>query len=98
MRFWEFEWDGIMSTVGQSLWIGLIAASVALLLALVAHEYRIKYKWQVPGFIIAIPMLIPQLSVLFGMQVTTLYITAAPMSSGWFGHTYSSPFHLYTCL
>ena len=74
MRFWEFEWEGIMSTVGQSLWIGLIAASVALLLALVAHEYRIKYKWQVPGFIIAIPMLIPQLSVLFGMQVTTLYI------------------------
>ncbi|MEZ8033678.1 MULTISPECIES: ABC transporter permease [Vibrio] len=74
MRFWEFEWDGIMSTVGQSLWIGLIAASVALLLALVAHEYRIKYKWQVPGFIIAIPMLIPQLSVLFGMQVTTLYV------------------------
>ncbi|MEZ8411930.1 ABC transporter permease [Vibrio splendidus] len=74
MRFWEFEWDGIISTVGQSLWIGLIAASVALLLALVAHEYRIKYKWQVPGFIIAIPMLIPQLSVLFGMQVTTLYV------------------------
>ncbi|MEZ9338103.1 ABC transporter permease [Vibrio splendidus] len=74
MRFWEFEWDGIMSTVGQSLWIGLIAASIALLLALVAHEYRIKYKWQVPGFVIAIPMLIPQLSVLFGMQITTLYI------------------------
>ncbi|WP_434566964.1 thiamine ABC transporter permease [Vibrio chagasii] len=74
MRFWEFEWDGIMSTVGQSLWIGLIAASVALVLALIAHEYRIKYKWQVPGFVIAIPMLIPQLSVLFGMQVTTLYV------------------------
>lgn len=74
MRFWEFEWNGIMSTVGQSLWIGLIAASVALVLALIAHEYRIKYKWQVPGFVIAIPMLIPQLSVLFGMQVTTLYV------------------------
>ncbi|MCY9824880.1 ABC transporter permease [Vibrio chagasii] len=74
MRFWEFEWDGIMSTVGQSLWIGLIAASVALVLALIAHEYRIKYKWQVPGFVIAIPMLIPQLSVLFGLQVTTLYV------------------------
>ena len=44
MRFWEFEWDGIMSTVGQSLWIGLIAASVALVLALIAHEYRIKYR------------------------------------------------------
>ena len=27
-----------------------------------------------PGFVIAIPMLIPQLSVLFGMQVTTLYV------------------------
>ncbi|MBY7659896.1 thiamine ABC transporter permease [Vibrio atlanticus] len=74
LKFWEYEWDGILSTVGQSLWIALASASVALLLALVAHEYRIRHRWQVPGFIIAIPMLIPQLSVLFGLQVTTLYI------------------------
>ncbi|MFA0077260.1 ABC transporter permease [Vibrio artabrorum] len=74
IQFWEYEWDSILGTIGQSLWIGLIAASVALLLALIAHEYQMKYKWQVPGFIIAIPMLIPQLSVLFGLQITTLYI------------------------
>ncbi|TVU64396.1 thiamine ABC transporter permease [Vibrio atlanticus] len=74
LKFWEYEWDSILSTVGQSLWIALASASIALLLALVAHEYRIKHRWQVPGFIIAIPMLIPQLSVLFGLQVTTLYI------------------------
>jgi putative thiamine transport system permease protein len=39
-----------------------------------AHEYRIKYRWQLPGYIIAIPMLIPQLSILFGLQVVTLYL------------------------
>ncbi|MGF1710416.1 thiamine ABC transporter permease [Vibrio kagoshimensis] len=76
LRFWEYEWDGIISTVSQSLWIALIASSIALFLALVAHEYRIKYKWQFPGYIIAIPMLVPQLSILFGLQVSTLYLNS----------------------
>ncbi|MEI8609553.1 thiamine ABC transporter permease, partial [Enterovibrio sp. Hal110] len=76
LRFWEYEWDSILGTVSQSLLIALITASVALGFALVAHEYRLRHKLQVPGYIIAIPMLIPQLSVLFGMQVATLYLSS----------------------
>jgi putative thiamine transport system permease protein len=72
-RFWQYEWDAIVATIGQSLIIATICATVALVLALIAQEYRVRYKWQVPGYIIAIPMLIPQLSVLFGLQVITLY-------------------------
>ncbi|MUJ20008.1 ABC transporter permease [Aliivibrio fischeri] len=75
-RFWQLEWDGILSTINQSLSIAIITASIALVLAVLAHEYRIKYKWQVPGYIIAIPMLIPQLSILFGLQVVTLYLSS----------------------
>jgi putative thiamine transport system permease protein len=75
-RFWEYEWDAITGTISTSLWIAVISATIALVLALIAHEYRIKHRWQVPGYIIAIPMLIPQLSVLFGLQVTTLYLNS----------------------
>ncbi|MGR5131941.1 ABC transporter permease [Vibrio alfacsensis] len=74
LRFWEYEWQSILSTLEQSMLIAVISASIALVLALIAHEYRLRYRWQVPGYIIAVPMLIPQLSVLFGMQVATLYL------------------------
>ena len=75
-HFWQLEWDSIVSTINQSLIIAVLTATITLVLALLAHEYRIKYKWQVPGYVIAIPMLIPQLSILFGLQVVTLYLSS----------------------
>ncbi|MGY3570021.1 ABC transporter permease [Vibrio paucivorans] len=75
-RFWQFEWQGLISTINQSVSIALISATIALFLAVLAHEYRIRYRLQVPGYIIAIPMLLPQLSLLFGLQVATLYISS----------------------
>lgn len=76
LRFWQHEWHSILATLEQSLLLAAISASIALVLALAAHEYRLRYRWQVPGYIIAIPMLIPQLSVLFGMQIVTLYLSS----------------------
>jgi putative thiamine transport system permease protein len=76
LRFWQYEWQGILGTLEQSLIIALVCATVSLVLALIAHEYRLRYRWQVPGYVIAIPMLIPQLSVLFGMQIVTLYLNS----------------------
>jgi len=73
-RFWQYEWQSIVNTFGQSMSIAVICATLSLLLALIAHEYRQRYRIHIPGYIIAIPMLIPQLSVLFGMQIATLYI------------------------
>ncbi|WP_028025132.1 ABC transporter permease [Enterovibrio calviensis] len=76
LRFWEYEWASILSTIEQSMIIAVISATTALVMALLAHEYRLRYRLQVPGYIIAIPMLIPQLSILFGMQVATLYLSS----------------------
>ncbi len=75
-RFWEFEWQGVMTHLNQTLMLAVVSAAIALTLALVAHEYRVKHRWSVPGYIIAIPMLIPQLSILFGLQTMTLFINA----------------------
>ncbi len=76
LRFWQYEWQGISSAIGTSMLLGIVSATAALCLAIIAHEYRLKYRWQLPGYVIAIPMLIPQLSILFGMQIVTLYIQA----------------------
>ncbi|MCL9775807.1 ABC transporter permease [Vibrio methylphosphonaticus] len=75
LRFWEYEWHGVLEVLSQSLFIALISATIALVFAIIGHEYRLRYRWQVPGYVIAIPMLIPQLSILFGLQVATLVIS-----------------------
>lgn len=77
LRFWQYEWTGIFSALNQSLLIALVSASIALLLALAAHEYHQRHHRQIPGYVIAIPMLIPQLSILFGIQIVTLYLNSS---------------------
>lgn len=76
LRFWQYEWQGISSAIGNSMLLGIVSATVALFLAIIAHEYRLRTKWQIPGYVIAIPMLVPQLSILFGLQIATLYLKA----------------------
>lgn len=75
-RFWSLEWSNVIPTINDSILIAVISASIALLLAVIGHEYRMKYRIQVPGYIIALPMLIPQLSILFGLQVMTLFLSS----------------------
>ncbi|MBW3694715.1 thiamine ABC transporter permease [Vibrio sp. T187] len=75
-RFWLIEWDNVLPTINDSLIIAFASATAALILALIAHEYRLKYRFALPGYIIAIPMLVPQLSVLFGLQVVSLVISS----------------------
>ena len=74
LRFWTLEWSSLWQTISQSLYIALLSATIALVLALIAHEYRIRHRWSMPHLVIALPMLIPQLSLLLGLQVATLYV------------------------
>ncbi|WGV99272.1 thiamine ABC transporter permease [Vibrio sp. YMD68] len=73
-RYWQYEWFGLLGNILQSLTLALACASMALMLAVIAHEYRLKHRWALSDYLIAIPMLIPQLSILFGIQIITLYI------------------------
>ncbi|WED27946.1 thiamine ABC transporter permease [Vibrio sp. DW001] len=76
-RFWQQEWDTVIATINTSLFIALVSASLALVFALIAHEYKKRYRLRIPNLIIATPMLVPQLSLLFGLQVSTLYINVS---------------------
>jgi putative thiamine transport system permease protein len=79
LRFWQQEWHYLLDIITNSLLIALVSATIALFFAIVIHEHSIRASLnkryvKVPRLLISIPMLAPQLSLLFGMQVATLYI------------------------
>jgi putative thiamine transport system permease protein len=79
LRFWQQEWYYLLDIIANSITIALVSATIALFFAIVIHEHSIKAslnkgKFKVPRLLISIPMLAPQLSLLFGMQVATLFI------------------------
>lgn len=80
LRFWQFEWINIIPTLLNSILLATVVATLALILALIAHEYKLKHAWHLPDYLIAMPMLIPQLSMLFGIQVVALYVASDSFS------------------
>ncbi|EOB2573235.1 ABC transporter permease [Vibrio fluvialis] len=75
-RFWLNEWPNMLPTLYQSLWIALLSGTLALILGIIAQEYRTRFRHALPAWVIVLPMLLPQLSLLFGLQIATLYIAA----------------------
>ncbi|MEH6453897.1 MAG: thiamine ABC transporter permease, partial [Psychromonas sp.] len=79
-RFWQQEWSYLWDIMLNSIAIALISATLALCFAIIIHEHSINNKrnkgsFVVPRLVISIPMLAPQLSLLFGIQIITLFIT-----------------------
>lgn len=74
LRFWQQEWQAVADAMQPTLVIGFISATLALLLAILAHEYRLRYRLSIPSYLLVLPMLLPQLSILFGLQIMTLMI------------------------
>ncbi len=66
----------MLPTLYQSLWIALLSGTLALLLGIIAQEYRTRFRHALPAWVIVLPMLLPQLSLLFGLQIATLFIAA----------------------
>lgn len=75
-RFWLSEWPTMLPTLWQSIWIALLSGSLALVAALFAHEYKLRHQAAVPLWIIVLPMLVPQLSLLLGIQISALWLAA----------------------
>lgn len=78
-RFWQQEWHYLWEIANNSILLALSSATIALLLVLMLHEHNAKAanrgsRFVLPQLLIAIPILAPQLSLLFGIQVAALYI------------------------
>jgi len=77
--YWSDELTYMSEYINNSVGIALISASLALLFAIIIHEFnsrrtRGRYGFYIPDILIALPMLAPQLSLLFGLQITTLLV------------------------
>ncbi|PSV47636.1 ABC transporter permease [Photobacterium indicum] len=74
-RFWLQESNTLIELATSSAMLACISACLALILAIGCLEYRQKYQRGLPTWLIALPMVIPQLSILFGMQISTYFIS-----------------------
>ncbi|HIF9151439.1 TPA: ABC transporter permease [Photobacterium damselae] len=72
-RFWQQEIDQITQLLTTSTLFAVLSALICLILVIGSLEFRDKYQLNIPVVIIAIPLVVPQLSLLFGIQITTLY-------------------------
>ena len=73
-RFWQQELPTLADLMGTSLSLAIVSSMVALLLVIACLEYRQKYQRAIPVWLIAIPLVTPQLSLLFGIQIATYMI------------------------
>ncbi|WP_348772051.1 ABC transporter permease [Vibrio sinus] len=99
LRFWHEEWNNVWPSLSNSVSLAIISATCALILAIIAQEYRLRYKLRIPSYVIVLPILIPQLSVLFGIQIGTLFI-ASDQFYAWvlWSHTFYAFPYLYLAL
>ncbi|MGF1723735.1 ABC transporter permease [Photobacterium nomapromontoriensis] len=73
-RFWQQELEPLLQLSTNSILLALISSAIALILAIGCLEYRQKHHRGLPNWLIAIPLVVPQLSLLFGVQVATYLI------------------------
>lgn len=77
------SWNRIFTDIGDPLWctllLGLLAASIALVLTIIALENEVRRKYQQQSvntqrilWLIYIPLIVPQIAFLFGFQVFLL--------------------------
>ncbi|MCW8327740.1 thiamine ABC transporter permease [Photobacterium sp. SDRW27] len=74
LRFWQQESFSLIELTVNSISLALVSSFCALVLAIACLEYRQKYQKGLPNWLIAIPMVLPQLSLLFGIQITTYFV------------------------
>jgi len=73
-RFWQQESLSLVELAANSISLALVSSLCSLILAVACLEYRQQYQRGIPNWLIALPMVLPQLSLLFGIQITTFFI------------------------
>ena len=74
VRFWQQQLEPLQQLISNSIFLALISSFCALIMVILCLEYRQKYQRGIPTTLIAIPMVAPQLSLLFGMQTAISFI------------------------
>ncbi|MEC6796951.1 ABC transporter permease subunit [Photobacterium sp. S4TG1] len=74
-RFWLQQFEPLQQLISNSIFLALFSSCCALIMVIMCLEYRQKYQRGIPTVLIAIPMVAPQLSLLFGMQTAISFVS-----------------------
>ena len=75
LRSWERSWHQLAEPLGNSLIIGLLSAFLAVSLAILLLEFGKKHSKYTKG-VMYLPLLLPQMTFIFGLQVLLLFYHA----------------------
>lgn len=70
-QYWLQELMPLLDISLTSIYFALASSAVALVMAIVCLEYRQKYHKSIPIWLVVIPLIAPQISLLFGIQVSS---------------------------
>lgn len=78
--YWLEELNYLPEYINNSVNIALSSATLSLIFAIIIHEFNLRRTrsnaaFYIPDLVIALPMLAPQISLLFGLQISTLLLT-----------------------
>ncbi|CAH0533043.1 hypothetical protein VST7929_00894 [Vibrio stylophorae] len=77
-RLWQQQSDALFDLLQTSFSLAMLTSALALVLALIIFYQLQRYQRQLPAWLIALPMVIPQLALLFGIQVSIHQLSAPP--------------------
>lgn len=74
MQFWEDQFGNLSALFSTSLTIAIISTAIGILFAILCLEHQAKSGRGLPLFAIVLPLVVPQLSLLFGVQIITISV------------------------
>lgn len=74
LKFWHAQWESISSLLSVSIGIALISTLISLFFAIICLEFADRSKRGLPILFIVIPLVVPQIGLLFGVRIITLYL------------------------
>ena len=73
-RFWKQETFSLIELSGNSLLIAVFSSLISLVFVIIVLEFRDKSQKTIPNWILVFPLVVPQLSLLFGVQMLIHYV------------------------
>jgi len=87
LKFWMSQWENLHSLFATSMSIALLSTFISLLFSIICLEYKQKNHKGLPLIFLVIPLVVPQVGLLFGVQIITLYFPYLdPFSTVVWGH------------
>ena len=75
--YWQSSFDNLINPVITSMSLAILSAFIGLILVILSLEAQVN-RWHWPAWLICLPLLLPQASLLQGIYLSTSYLLLKP--------------------